>query len=77
MHALLSLLSRVHITMWESNAFECLVEESPSKNRDARSKSPAKYGYPRQRRMLQKAEKELIISKIKSFQCSILQPPCC
>ena len=25
--------------MWESNAFECLVEESPSKNRDARSKS--------------------------------------
>ena len=49
-HGLLSLLSRVHITMWESNAFECLVEESPSKNRDARSKSLVKHGCPRQQK---------------------------
>ena len=77
MCGLLSVLSRVHITMWESNTFECLVEESPPKNRDASSKSPAKHGCPCQQRMLRKVEKELIISKIESFRCSILQLPYC
>ena len=37
-----SVLTGVHFTMWESDVFECSVEEPPSKKRDTRSKSPAK-----------------------------------
>ena len=55
----------IRIAMWESDIFECSDEEPPSKKRDTRSKSPVKTGCSQQRRMLKKAEKQLIVSKIK------------
>ena len=53
--------------MWESNIFESSEEELPSKKRDTRNKSPAKSGCSRQQKMLKKAEKQSIVSKIKSL----------
>ena len=61
------MFTRVHVAMWESDIFECSTEEPPLKKREARSKTLAKNGCLHQRRMLRKAEKDSIVSKIRSL----------